>query len=99
MCAMAITPVFACQAVQRSHSKTIPIRSKLTLCPSFYRAEVIQNARPWERVLVFLEVKAALPVNNAKEFLAYLKANPGRTSFGTPGNDRKWQKMQKSLQL
>lgn len=38
------------------------------------------------RVLVFLEVKASLPVNNAKEFLAYLKANPGRTSFGTPGN-------------
>ena len=38
------------------------------------------------RVLVFLEAKASLPVNNAKEFLAYLKANPGRTSFGTPGN-------------
>jgi tripartite-type tricarboxylate transporter receptor subunit TctC len=38
------------------------------------------------RVLVFLEAKAGMPVNNAKEFLAYLKANPGRTSFGTPGN-------------
>jgi tripartite-type tricarboxylate transporter receptor subunit TctC len=38
------------------------------------------------RVLVFLEVRSGLPVNNAKEFLAYLKANPGRTSFGTPGN-------------
>jgi indolepyruvate ferredoxin oxidoreductase alpha subunit len=22
-----------------------------TLCPSFYRAEIIQNARPWERAL------------------------------------------------
>ncbi|MGH8848317.1 MAG: Bug family tripartite tricarboxylate transporter substrate binding protein, partial [Polaromonas sp.] len=32
------------------------------------------------RVLVFLEVKPSLPVNNVKEFLAYLKANPGKLS-------------------
>ncbi|MGH8857037.1 MAG: Bug family tripartite tricarboxylate transporter substrate binding protein [Polaromonas sp.] len=38
------------------------------------------------RVLVFLEVKPSLPVNNVKEFLAYLKANPGKLSFGSPGN-------------
>ena len=38
------------------------------------------------RVLVFLEVRPTLPVNNAKEFLAYVKANPGKLSFGTPGN-------------
>lgn len=38
------------------------------------------------RVLVFLEVKPTLPVNNVKEFLAYVKANPGKLSFGTPGN-------------
>jgi tripartite-type tricarboxylate transporter receptor subunit TctC len=38
------------------------------------------------RVLVFLEVKPTLPVNNVREFLAYLKANPGKLSFGTPGN-------------
>jgi len=38
------------------------------------------------RVLVFLEVKPTLPVNNVKEFLAYLKANPGKLSFGSPGN-------------
>lgn len=38
------------------------------------------------RVLVFLEVKPTLPVNNVKEFLAYMKANPGKLSFGTPGN-------------
>ncbi|HEY3048075.1 MAG TPA: tripartite tricarboxylate transporter substrate binding protein, partial [Polaromonas sp.] len=38
------------------------------------------------RVLVFLEVKPTLPVNNIKEFLAYLKANPGKLSFGSPGN-------------
>jgi tripartite-type tricarboxylate transporter receptor subunit TctC len=38
------------------------------------------------RVLVFLEVKPTLPVNNVREFLAYMKANPGKLSFGTPGN-------------
>jgi len=38
------------------------------------------------RVLVFLEVKPSLPVNNVKEFLAYLKANPGKLSFGSPGS-------------
>ncbi len=38
------------------------------------------------RVLVFLEVKPSLPVNNVKEFLAYMKANPGKLSFGSPGN-------------
>lgn len=38
------------------------------------------------RVAVFLVAKPALPVNNAKEFLAYLKASPGRLSYGSPGN-------------
>ncbi|MEO8024790.1 tripartite tricarboxylate transporter substrate binding protein [Polaromonas sp.] len=38
------------------------------------------------RVLVFLEVKPTLPVNNIKEFLAYMKAHPGKLSFGSPGN-------------
>jgi tripartite-type tricarboxylate transporter receptor subunit TctC len=38
------------------------------------------------RVLVFLESNPKLPVNNVKEFLAYVKANPGRLSFGTPGS-------------
>jgi tripartite-type tricarboxylate transporter receptor subunit TctC len=38
------------------------------------------------RVLVFLESNPKLPVNNVKEFLAYVKANPGKLSFGTPGS-------------
>ncbi|MEP6825137.1 MAG: tripartite tricarboxylate transporter substrate binding protein [Ramlibacter sp.] len=38
------------------------------------------------RVLVFLEINPKLPVNNTKEFLAYLKANPGKLSYGSPGN-------------
>ncbi len=38
------------------------------------------------RVLVFLEAHPKVPVNNVKEFLAYVKANPGKLSFGTPGS-------------
>lgn len=39
------------------------------------------------RVLVFLEVNPArVSATNVKDFLAYLKANPGRLSFGTPGS-------------
>lgn len=38
------------------------------------------------RVLVFLVTKPALPVENVQEFLAYVKANPGRLSFGSAGN-------------
>ena len=38
------------------------------------------------RVAVFLVVKPSLPVNNAKELVAYMKANPGKLSYGSPGN-------------
>jgi tripartite-type tricarboxylate transporter receptor subunit TctC len=38
------------------------------------------------RVLVFLVVKPEFPANNAQEFLADLKAKPGKRSFGSPGN-------------
>jgi tripartite-type tricarboxylate transporter receptor subunit TctC len=38
------------------------------------------------RVLVFLVVKPEYPAKDAKEFLADLKANPGKRSFGSPGN-------------
>ena len=38
------------------------------------------------RVLVFLEVRPDLPARNIREFMAYLKANPGKLSYGSPGN-------------
>ncbi|MDO9384986.1 MAG: tripartite tricarboxylate transporter substrate binding protein [Hyphomicrobiaceae bacterium] len=53
---------------------------------SFDPAKDLTPVAAAARVLVFLEVKPSLPVNNAKEFLAYIKANPGKLTFGTPGN-------------
>jgi tripartite-type tricarboxylate transporter receptor subunit TctC len=38
------------------------------------------------RVLVFLTVRPDLPVNNIAEFITYIKANPGKLSYGSPGN-------------
>ncbi|MDI1273361.1 tripartite tricarboxylate transporter substrate-binding protein, partial [Polaromonas sp.] len=53
---------------------------------SFNPAKDLVPVAAAARVLVFLEVKPSLPVSNVKEFLAYLKANPGKLSFGSPGN-------------
>lgn len=38
------------------------------------------------RVLVYLLVRPELPVRNVAEFVAYLKAHPGKLSYGSPGN-------------
>jgi tripartite-type tricarboxylate transporter receptor subunit TctC len=38
------------------------------------------------RVLVFLVTRPSLPPTNVREFIAYLKANPGKLSYGSPGN-------------
>ncbi|MBC8055377.1 MAG: tripartite tricarboxylate transporter substrate binding protein, partial [Rhizobiales bacterium] len=37
------------------------------------------------RVLVYLEAHPSVPVNTAQEFIAYGRANPGKMSFGSPG--------------
>ncbi len=38
------------------------------------------------RVLVFLTVRPTLPVDNIKELMGYIKANPGKLSYGSAGN-------------
>ena len=38
------------------------------------------------RLALFLVVRPELPVQNLKEFVAYLKANPGKLSYGSAGN-------------
>jgi tripartite-type tricarboxylate transporter receptor subunit TctC len=38
------------------------------------------------RVLVYLVAKPSVPANNIKEFISHVKANPGKLSYGSPGN-------------
>jgi tripartite-type tricarboxylate transporter receptor subunit TctC len=37
------------------------------------------------RVLVYLVAKPSIPADNIKDFIAYVKANPGKLSYGSPG--------------
>ncbi|MDR7378853.1 tripartite-type tricarboxylate transporter receptor subunit TctC [Rhodoferax ferrireducens] len=53
---------------------------------SFNPAKDIVPVAAAARVLVFLEVKPSLPVKDVKEFIAYAKANPGKLTYGSPGN-------------
>jgi tripartite-type tricarboxylate transporter receptor subunit TctC len=38
------------------------------------------------RVAVYLMAKPSVPANSVQEFIQYVKANPGKLSFGSPGN-------------
>jgi tripartite-type tricarboxylate transporter receptor subunit TctC len=38
------------------------------------------------RVLVYLVVKPSIPADNIKDFIAYVKAHPGKLSYGSPGS-------------
>jgi len=53
---------------------------------SFDPAKDLTPVAAAARVLVYLQVRPELPVKTAKEFIAYLKANPGKLSYGSPGN-------------
>jgi tripartite-type tricarboxylate transporter receptor subunit TctC len=57
------------------------IYAKMTFNPEKDLASVASVAR----VLVFLETHPSVPANTLAEFTAYLKANPGKLSFGSPG--------------
>ncbi|MEJ6020673.1 Bug family tripartite tricarboxylate transporter substrate binding protein [Ramlibacter sp. PS4R-6] len=38
------------------------------------------------RIAVYLVTKPSIPANSVKEFIGYVKANPGRLSYGSPGS-------------
>lgn len=58
------------------------IYPRMTFDPSKDLVPVASAAR----VLVYLVVKPSIPANNIREFIAYVKANPGKLSYGSPGN-------------
>ncbi|WP_048441978.1 tripartite tricarboxylate transporter substrate binding protein [Caenimonas sp. SL110] len=70
-----------------SSGGTVSINPHLYPKMSFDPAKDLTPVAAAARVLVFLEVNPTkVPVNTAKEFLAYVKANPGKLSFGSPGS-------------
>jgi tripartite-type tricarboxylate transporter receptor subunit TctC len=38
------------------------------------------------RIAVYLVTKPSVPANNVREFIGYVKANPGKLSYGSPGS-------------
>ncbi|RYF41832.1 MAG: tripartite tricarboxylate transporter substrate binding protein [Comamonadaceae bacterium] len=69
-----------------SSGGTVSINPHLYPKMTFDPAKDLVPVAAAARVLVYLEVNPKLPVNSAKEFLAYMKANPGKLSYGSPGN-------------
>ena len=53
---------------------------------SFDPAKDLTPVAAAARVLVFLVVRADSPIKDYKGFIADLKANPGKRSYGSPGN-------------
>jgi tripartite-type tricarboxylate transporter receptor subunit TctC len=53
---------------------------------SFDPAKDLTPVAAAARVLVFLVTRPSLPPTDVKQFIAYLKANPGKLSYGSPGN-------------
>ena len=53
---------------------------------AFDPAKDIKPVAAVARILVYLVTKPDLPPKNVQEFISYLKANPGRLSFGSPGS-------------
>ena len=69
-----------------SSGGTVSINPHLFPKMSFDPVKDLMPVAAAARVLVFLETHPKVPVNNVQEFLAYIKANPGKLSFGSPGS-------------
>lgn len=66
--------------------------SSITLSPALYKSLSYDVKRDFAPVALTAVVPLALvvapnvPVNNVKEFIAWVKANPGKVSYGSAGN-------------
>lgn len=65
---------------------TVAINPYLYAKMPFDPAKDIVPVAATARILLFLVVRADLPVKNIREFLAYAKAHPGKLTFGSAGN-------------
>ncbi len=48
--------------------------------------KVLEPVAPVASVAVFLQIKPAIAANSLGEFIAHLRANPGKLNYGSPGN-------------
>jgi tripartite-type tricarboxylate transporter receptor subunit TctC len=48
--------------------------------------KALEPVAPVASVSVFLQIKPAIPAVTLTEFIAYLRANPGKVNYGSPGN-------------
>lgn len=51
----------------------------------FDPAKDLTPISPVARIHLYLETHPGVPAKNVQEFIAYLKANPGKLSYGSPG--------------
>ena len=69
-----------------SSGGTISINPHLYAKMPFDPAKDLQPIAAAARILVFLVMRPELPPKDIREFIAYVRANPGRLSYGSPGN-------------
>ena len=65
---------------------TVSINPHIYAKMPFDPVKDLQPVAAAARVLVFLVTRPELPVKTFGEFITYAKANPGKLSFGSPGN-------------
>ena len=69
-----------------SSGGTISINPSLYAKMPFDPAKDLQPVAAAARVLVFLVMRPDLPPKDIKSFIDYARSNPGKLSFGSPGN-------------
>jgi len=69
-----------------SSGGTISINPSLYAKMPFDPARDLQPVAAAARVLVFLVMRPDLPPKDVKSFMEYVRANPGKLSYGSPGN-------------
>jgi tripartite-type tricarboxylate transporter receptor subunit TctC len=48
--------------------------------------KALEPVAPVASVAVFLQIKPGIPAGSLADFVAYLRANPGKVNYGSPGN-------------
>ena len=69
-----------------SSGGTVSINPHLYAKMPFDPAKDLQPVAAAARILVFLVMRPELPPKDIREFIGYVRANPGRLSYGSPGN-------------